>query len=376
MAGIYIHIPYCRKACSYCDFYFSTNTDSKSDFLNALHKEIVLQKNFIPGQIETIYFGGGTPSLLSANEIKAILELIHSTYTVSNTTEITLEANPDDLNEAYLSNLLKAGVNRLSIGLQTFDNTELNELNRLHSAEKNTQVVQLAKAAGFKNITIDLIYGSPWLSHEQWKKNIEHVIALDVPHISCYQLTIEEKTLLHHRIKKGEIKGPDEDKIAEQFHVLIQSLNAAGYEHYEVSNFAKPGFYSRHNTSYWKDVPYFGFGPSAHAYDGKNRYMNIANLHQYIKKINNGETWFTTEELTPSTRYNELILTGLRTVFGVSLPKIVEKTDQTHANYFQRKAQKYIDNGQMIKNGYIYTLTEEAFLFADHISADLFIDEL
>lgn len=373
MAGIYIHIPYCRKACSYCDFYFSTNTDSKNELLAALHKEIVLRKDFITGTIETIYFGGGTPSLLSSNEIDGMLKLIYSNYTISEQPEITLEANPDDLNETYLKELFSIGVNRLSIGLQTFDNNELVELNRLHSSNKNTEVVQLAKAAGFTNITVDLIYGSPWLSHEQWNTNIDRVLELDVPHVSCYQLTVEEKTLLHHRIKKGEIKGPDEDKIAEQFTILIQRLKENGYEHYEVSNFAKPGFFSRHNTSYWKDVPYFGFGPSAHAYDGTNRYMNVANLHQYIKQIELGQSWFTVETLNATTRYNELILTGLRTVFGVSLPKLVEKTDQTHANYFQRKAQKYIENGQMVKNGYIYTLTEEAFLFADHISADLFM---
>jgi len=372
MAGIYIHIPYCRQACSYCDFYFSTQLSSKDSFVQALLMEIPLRKGETSQAMETIYFGGGTPSLLSIQNIEAILNTIRQYYNVDPQAETTLEANPDNLTPEYLNGLIQSGVNRLSIGLQSFNEQELHELKRTHSAQQNTEVVKRAQAAGFNNISVDLIYGTPWISLQQWEQHLQTVIDLQVQHISCYQLTIEEKTELHHRIKKGQVPVPDDAYTEQQFLLLIDVLKKAGFVHYEISNFGKPGFFSRHNTSYWKDIPYIGLGPSAHGYDGQNRYANVANIHTYIKKITAGEPWYEVEERNEKNVYNDLVLTGLRTIFGVYLTLIEKKLNQSYVNYFQRKAQKYLESGQMIKENYVYRLKEEAFLFADGISQDLF----
>lgn len=372
MAGIYIHIPYCKQACSYCDFYFSTSLSSKDGFVQTLLKEIALRQAETIQPIDTIYFGGGTPSLLSIEEINHILSAIHQYYTVSPGAEVTLEANPDNLTDQYLRGLLQVGINRLSIGLQSFNEQELHELKRTHTAQQNLQVVKRAQAAGFNNISVDLIYGTPWITLEQWQQHLQTVIDLDVQHISCYQLTIEEKTELHHRIKKGQVPVPDDAHTEQQFLLLIAVLKQAGFVHYEISNFGKPGFFSRHNTSYWKDIPYIGLGPSAHGYDGKKRYANVPNIHTYIRKITAGEAWYEVEERNEKNVYNDLVLTGLRTIFGVDITLIEKKLNQSYANYFQRKAQPYVEKGDIIKENYVYRLKEEAFLFADGISQDLF----
>lgn len=372
MSGIYIHIPYCRQACSYCDFYFSTNLSTKNKLVDALLQEIVLRRHETTANIGTIYFGGGTPSLLSIEEMEQVLFAIHKNHTVDAGAEITLEANPDNLTEEYLTGLKNAGVNRLSIGLQSFNEQELKELNRAHNAVQNITVVKKAQAMGFDNISVDLIYGTPWLTAEGWENHLQKVIDLNVQHISCYQLTIEEKTELHHRLQKGQVNEPDDELTEQQFLVLIETLKQAGFVHYEVSNFGKPGFFSRHNTSYWKDIPYMGLGPSAHGYDGVNRYANVRNLHTYIKQTEQGSGWYEVEERNEKNIYNDLVLTGLRTIFGVDLVLIEKKLNQSYVNYFQRKAQKYLENGQMVKENYVYTLREEAFLFADRISQDLF----
>lgn len=322
--------------------------------------------------IDTLYFGGGTPSLLSIEEINSILLQIKNNYTLNPGAEITLEANPDNLSDEYLAGLKNVGINRLSIGLQSFNDAELQELKRIHTAQQNLEVVKRAQQAGFSNISVDLIYGTPWLSNQQWQQHLQTVIDLDIQHVSCYQLTIEEKTELHHRMKKGSLIEADEEQTEQQFLLLIDTLKKAGFVHYEVSNFGKPGFFSRHNTSYWKDIPYLGLGPSAHGYDGQNRYANVANIHTYVKQINAQQTWYTTEQRNEKNIYNDLVLTGLRTIFGVDLTLIEKKLNQSYVNYFQRKAQKYTENGQMEKDHYVYRLKEEAFLLADGISQDLF----
>lgn len=373
MAGIYIHIPYCKQACTYCDFYFTTTLSSREKFLSALLKEIGSQKDFFSGaKVNTIYFGGGTPSILEKRELSDILNALHKTFAVANDVEITLEANPDNLTEEYLKELKELGVNRLSIGLQSFKESELIEMNRSHNALESIEVIKKAQRSGFDNISIDLIYGTSWTNEEEWAMQLDEVIKLNVQHISCYQLTVEEKTVLHHRIKTGIVAQSNDERTEKQFLILINKLREAGFAHYEISNFAKPDFFSKHNSGYWKDISYLGLGPSAHGYNGNKRFANVANVHNYCEAIEKGSAWFVTEDLSPKDIYNDLVLTGLRTVFGIGLPLIEKKLDQSFVNYFQRKAQPYIERGEMIKEGYVYRLKEESFLFADKISSELF----
>jgi oxygen-independent coproporphyrinogen-3 oxidase len=373
LAGIYIHIPYCKQACSYCDFYFTTSLSSKPKFIEAILKEIELQKNFFSGQqIKTIYFGGGTPSMLSKSELNSMLKAIHENFAVDPEAEITLEANPDNLIQSYLYELLEIGVNRLSVGLQSFKDLELVEMNRSHNAKQSIECIKMAQETGFKNISVDFIYGTPWTSEAEWMDQLDEVIKLNIQHISCYQLTIEEKTVLHHKIKTGVLAQPDDERTEKQFLILIKKLRDAGFVHYEISNFGLPGYFSKHNSSYWKNIPYLGLGPSAHGYNGTSRFANMRNIHAYCEAINLEKKWFIVEQLTPKDIYNDYVLTGLRTVFGVELPLIEKKLDQSFVNYFQRKAQPFIESGEIIKEGYVYRLKEESFLFADRISSELF----
>ncbi len=373
MAGIYIHIPYCKQACTYCDFFFSTNLSTKNNFIESLLQEIKLRANFFEGQeIETVYFGGGTPSLLSANEIAQILKAIDESFSAKKVREITLEANPENLTQSYLQELKNVGINRLSIGLQSFKADELKEMNRSHNVSQNFEVIKFAKEIGFKNISVDLIYGTPWSSENEWEQFLNEVIKLDVQHISCYQLTVEDKTVLAHQIRTKKTKPLDDELTERQFFSLIDLLAKAGFEHYEISNFAKPGFLSQHNSNYWRNVPYLGLGPSAHSYSGVQRFSNLASIHSYISRVNSKESWFEVENLSEKDSYNDSVLTGLRSKFGVDLVAIEKKLGQSFVNYFQRKAQPYLESGKIIKSGYTYCLDEKAFLFADKISADLF----
>lgn len=373
MAGIYIHIPYCKQACSYCDFYFTTTLSSKDKFLKSLRAEIELQKYFLKNiPIQTIYFGGGTPSMLSCDEINSILHSIRNSFSISANPEITLEANPENLTPDYLKALLLTGVNRLSIGVQSFKDSELKAMNRAHASLESISAIKNAKQVGFENISVDLIYGTPWTNEIEWEKHIQSVIDLEIQHLSCYQLTVEEKTALHHKISIGEEKKTDDEQTEKQFLSLIKRMKEEGFVHYEISNFGKPNYFSKHNTSYWKNIPYLGLGPAAHSYSGTSRFSNISNVHVYCDKIEKGEIWFSEEKLSSKDRYNDLVLTGLRTIFGINLPDIERQLDQSFANYFQRKIQPFIIEGRVVKNGYNYSLKEESFLFADKISADLF----
>ena len=320
MAGIYVHIPFCKQACIYCDFHFSTSTRHRSAMATAIAQEARLRRNYLGGEtVGTLYFGGGTPSLLEAHELQEILQQLRSLFNFSSDLEFTFEANPDDLSAAKLAELGDAGVNRLSIGLQALDDAMLQWMNRAHRADEGLAAVRRAQAAGIDNISVDLIYGRPGLNPEAWKQEIKTIIELGVPHISAYCLTVEPGTVLGKRVSRREEKPMDEQAAGNQFEILISELAKAGIEQYEVSNFAKPGFYSRHNTAYWQGTAYLGLGPSAHSFNGAQRSWNVANNARYIKSINEEKLPVTIEEAAKYDRLNEWIMTGLRTKWGIDL---------------------------------------------------------
>lgn len=375
MAGIYIHIPFCKQACSYCNFHFSTSLYQKDVFINALQKEIRITANAASAHknIDTIYFGGGTPSILSKQAIQDILNTIYENFEVHKATEITLEANPDDVNSSIVQDWLSIGINRLSLGIQSFNDAELTWMNRAHNALHALNSIDLIQQAGFTNFSVDLIYGSPLLSHEELQKNIQYVLQKNIPHIACYALTVEEKTLLYKQIHKQKSLPIDETHQSEQFHIMVTMLEAAGYEQYEISNFAKPGYRSQHNSSYWKGIAYWGFGPSAHSFDGlASRRWNVANNALYIQSIENNLIPFEEEILTPTQQLNEQIMIGLRTMEGISLKKLEERFGIQQQLLVQAKT--YIATGKIkLVDGHLM-LSKEGKFFADGIAADLFAD--
>lgn len=369
MAGIYLHIPFCRQACHYCNFHFSTSLRYKNEFIVALLKEIRLQQDFLQEDlVETVYLGGGTPSLLESIEIKRIIDNIYSIFPVSSHAEITLEANPDDINEEKLISWKEAGINRISIGIQSFFEEDLKWMNRAHTAEQGIRNLQVAKKY-FNNITIDLIYGMPTLTNEKWRQNIDTAIDLSIPHLSCYALTIEEKTPLYKMIRQHKKEDIIPEKQSEQFLFLMARLDKEGYEHYEISNFALPGFRSRHNSSYWQGKKYLGLGPSAHSFNGDSRQWNISNNNLYIEAINNGVIPFEKEILSQTQKINEYIMTSLRTIEGINLGVV----DQQTSDKLQTASKRYIDAGLMQQNNKQLILTREGKLLADGIAAALFI---
>ena len=371
MAGIYIHIPFCRQACHYCNFHFSTSLRYKNELVAALLKEIELQHEYLTGEtIETIYFGGGTPSLCTNDEIENILQKIHSTFTVSPGAEITLEANPDDITPDKLKGWKETGINRLSIGIQSFFDEDLQWMNRAHNSQQAIDNLQLATKF-FNNITIDLIYGTPGLTNEKWKQNVDRVIALNIPHLSCYALTVEPKTPLDKLIRQHKSEDIDPDKQSEQFILLMQWLGEAGYEHYEISNFATPGFRSRHNSSYWQGKKYIGFGPSAHSFDGNARWWNVSNNNRYIDSINKDTVPFEKEELTTTQKLNEYIMISLRTSEGLDLSKI----NEANSHELRAASMKYIETGLIKMENDFLKLTNEGKLLADGIAVDLFANQ-
>ncbi len=375
MAGIYIHIPFCKQACHYCNFHFATSLRHKAALINALISEIDLQKKYLKKEnIETIYFGGGTPSLLETGELQSLIHKIRSVFRVSTTEEITLEANPDDITEEKLVGWKEIGINRLSIGVQSFFDEDLRWMNRAHDSKLAVNSLELA-VRHFENITIDLIYGTPQLTNEKWKHNVDTAIALNIPHLSCYALTVEPKTPLHKMIDQHKSEDINPDKQSEQFLLLMQWLEEAGYEHYEISNFAKPGQRSRHNSSYWRGRKYLGIGPSAHSFNGTSRQWNISNNTLYTDSIDQNIIPFEAENLTPVQRLNEYIMTALRTMEGISLEFLSSRFGITE-EVMMKKAKKFIDAGliQTINNSLV--ITREGKLLADGIAADLFILDL
>ena len=372
MGGIYIHIPFCKKACHYCNFHFSTTLHRMPEMMKAIGKEAELRKDYVTEKVDTIYFGGGTPSLFTHNEVGNMIELFREFFLVDAPAEITLEANPDDISEASLSAWKKAGINRLSIGIQSFFEEDLLWMNRAHTALQSIQSIEMAQAAGFHNISIDLIYGRPGLTNENWKQNIQTTLSLKIPHLSCYALTVEPNTALAKMIATHQSSNVDEDKQALHFSILCQELDAAGYEHYEISNFALPGFRSQHNSSYWQGKPYLGLGPSAHSFNGKSRQWNVSNNRLYLQSIENGQVPFEIEWLTETQQFNEYIMTALRTIEGISLERIKADWGEEKTLALNLAALKYLQNGGLQINDNYLRLTVSGKFLADGIAADLF----
>ncbi len=372
--GIYIHIPFCKKACSYCNFHFSTNQSLKQAFLQALQKEIILtaQTTADTQDVATLYFGGGTPSLLNPEELAAIINDIRKHFSVLPNAEITLEANPDDINPQSLTSWQEIGINRLSVGLQSFNEAELQWMNRAHNSTEAMSCLASIPQSGFSNYSIDLIYGSPMLTHETWQQHIETIIAHKVPHISCYALTVEPKTALHYQIEKKQTLAIDEQQQAEQYDLLCTTLENAGYEHYETSNFALPHYNSKHNSSYWESKFYIGLGPSAHSYNGSNkRHWNIANNALYIQQLEMGQSPIeATEELDTTTQMNEAIMIGLRLKKGLDLNWFENSFRQKHS--LLAVAKKYLDMGKLVVENDHLCATKNGRFFIDGIAADLF----
>ena len=373
MAGIYIHIPFCRQACLYCNFHFSTSLRLKNDLINALLKEITLCTVYNNDKsVETIYFGGGTPSLLQAETLNSILDALHQKFYIVADAEITLEANPDDISAPQLAAWKSMGINRLSIGVQSFFEEDLKWMNRAHTAEQSFNSIMLAQQAGFNNLTIDLIYGSPGLSDEKWQQNVKRAVDFKIPHLSCYALTVEPKTALHSLIAKNKMQDTDPEQQARQFMQLMSWLEDAGYEHYEISNFSIPGKRSRHNTSYWLGKPYYGFGPSAHSFNGADtRSWNIANNALYVQSLSENIIPAEKECLTKVQRLNEYIMTSLRTCEGIDLGYIQNIFGEQSVQRIRSSAQPYFNEKMIIENNAL-KLTQSGKLFADGIAADLF----
>ena len=387
MAGIYIHIPFCKQACNYCNFHFSTSLMLKDELIASLIKEIDLTATSSTNtnisitlinikeekeEIETIYFGGGTPSILNITDLQLLFIALQKKFIFRPGIEITLEANPDDITPAKLISWKQAGINRLSVGIQSFIEEELVWMNRAHTATESLQCIDEIKQAGFTNFSVDLIYGSPLLSNEDWKKNVATIIEKNIPHISCYALTVEPKTALDKMIAQHKRPPVDAEKQAHQFLLLIEWLQAAGYEHYEISNFAKPGMRSKHNSSYWKGKKYYGFGPSAHSFDGIRRRWNISNNALYVQFLKNNTIPFEEEILTGTQQLNEYIMTSLRTMEGLNLTTVEERFGKKISRDLKSASEKWKAGDKLLLEDEKIILTKEGKLFADGIAADLF----
>ncbi|WP_220759563.1 radical SAM family heme chaperone HemW [Flavobacterium sp. UMI-01] len=372
MSGIYIHIPFCKQACHYCDFHFSTSMKKKDEMVLALAKEICLRKKESANEnIETIYFGGGTPSVLSSDEINFLIETVYENYTVVANPEITLEANPDDLSSERIIAFSKSKINRLSIGIQSFFEADLQMMNRAHNSAEAKRCLEEATQY-FDNISLDLIYGIPGMSNEKWKQNIQTALSFGIPHISSYALTVEPKTALHKLIQTGKISEPQEDVASEHFMILVEMLEANDFIHYELSNFGKENYFSKNNSSYWLGKKYIGIGPSAHSYDGVSRSWNIANNSLYINSIQNDELPSEKEILSIADRYNEYIMTGLRTIWGVDLNRIETEFGKTYLDYLLQQAQKFLDDDLVFIQNNILKPTKKGKFLTDGIASDLF----
>lgn len=373
MSGIYIHIPFCKQACYYCDFHFSTSFKKKDQLISALAKELQLRKDeFKNTTVETIYFGGGTPSLLSIEELQFLIDTVHENYSVATSPEITLEANPDDLFEEKIIELSQSPINRLSIGIQSFYEKDLKLMNRAHNSEEAKKCLKIATQY-FDNISLDLIYGIPNSTSQEWLNNIETALSFGVPHISSYALTVEPKTALANFIDKGIIDDVDDEVAHQQFHQLIEQLEEAGFEHYELSNFAKPGYYSKNNSAYWLGKPYIGIGPSAHSFNGDQRAWNVKNNSIYIKKIEENVLLLEIETLTKNDKYNEFVMTGLRTIWGVSLSKIEDKFGLHYKNFLIKEAQFYINEQLLYIEKDSLKATKKGKFLTDGIASELFM---
>uniref|UniRef100_UPI00404AF848 radical SAM family heme chaperone HemW n=1 Tax=Flavobacterium sp. TaxID=239 RepID=UPI00404AF848 len=373
MPGIYIHIPFCKQACHYCDFHFSTSLKKKDEMILALAKEIAMRKNeFKNDVVETIYFGGGTPSILSIDDLNFLIEAVYTNYQVIESPEITVEANPDDLSENRIVEMSESKVNRLSIGIQSFFEDDLKMMNRAHNASEAAHCLEIATKY-FDNISIDLIYGIPEMSDEKWKQNIEKALSFNIPHISSYALTVEPKTALDTFIKKGIINEPNDEVAQNHFMILLETLEDADFIHYETSNFGKEGYFSKNNSSYWQGKKYIGIGPSAHSFDGQKRSWNVRNNNIYIKKISEDLLPSESEFLTKTDQYNEYVMTGLRTIWGVSLQKIEVEFGKMYLEYFLKQAKPYLMEHLLFEDEKTIRTTKKGKFLSDGIASDLFL---
>ncbi len=383
MSGIYIHIPFCKQACHYCDFHFSTSMKKKDEMVLALAKEIQMRKSEFENEIiETIYFGGGTPSILPISDLRFLIDQVYKNYKMVENPEITLEANPDDLSEERIIELSNSRINRLSIGIQSFFEDDLKLMNRAHNAAEAKRCLEVATQY-FDNISLDLIYGIPvpsqngeqakQMSNEKWKQNIETALSFGIPHISSYALTVEPKTALKKMIKTGKIPEPKDEVAQEHFMILVEILEANGFIHYELSNFGKENYFSKNNSAYWLGKKYIGIGPSAHSYDGVSRSWNVSNNVLYLKSIQENQLPSEKEILSVSDRYNEYIMTGLRTIWGVSLSRIENEFGLTYLEYLKKQSQKYLNDDLLFLEMDILKPTSKGKFLTDGIASDLFM---
>ena len=375
MAGIYIHIPFCKQSCHYCNFHFSTSTKNKEEVLYAIENEIKQKGQATNEAISTIYFGGGTPSILDVNEINSIINRIHKEFNVESEAEITIEANPDDLNKEKIINLSLTEINRLSIGVQSFIDKELRIMNRAHDSKKALNSIEISKKY-FNNISIDLMYGVPESTLESWTYNLDTVSQFDINHISSYALTLEPKTALESFVRKLVVEMPEEELVYDQYNLINKKLEPLGFINYEVCSFAKENFFSKNNSAYWLRKKYIGIGPSAHSFDGKSRSWNISNNKKYIDQIKKGKSFYKKEKLSKVDQYNEYVMTGFRTIWGVSANFIENNFNSKFKNYFTDRIQKHIDQKNLIVKDDIYTTTNQGRFLADGISSDLFLVNL
>jgi oxygen-independent coproporphyrinogen-3 oxidase len=373
MAGIYLHIPFCKKACHYCNFHFSTQTVHIQAFVDALVKEITLQKSYLKEPIHTIYFGGGTPSLLHADQLKSIMDVLYTHFEIAPIIECTLEANPDDITASRLAEWKEIGINRLSIGIQSFQATALEWMNRAHTVAQSHAAIELAQAAGIHNLSIDLIYGTPTLSNEALMADLDWIEQYQIKHVSCYALTVEDKTALKKLIEKAQLEDVDPEKQARHFELLSARLQAMGMEHYEISNFAQPGFRSQHNSNYWSGVSYLGLGPSAHSFNGISRQWNIANNALYIQGIANDQLNFEIEYLSEANRFNEYMMTSLRRMEGFDLDIIERNFGTAYVQHSKATMESMKANNYFLQKGNKFALRTEAKFLADGIASDFFI---
>jgi oxygen-independent coproporphyrinogen-3 oxidase len=373
MSGIYIHIPFCKQACHYCDFHFSTSLKKKDEMVLALAKEIEMRKSeFQDEVVETIYFGGGTPSILTIEDLRLLIDAVYKNYDVTENPEITVEANPDDLSKERIIELSNNKINRLSIGVQSFFEDDLKMMNRAHNSEEAKECLEFATQY-FDNISVDLIYGIPEMSNEKWLQNIETALSFNIPHISSYALTVEPKTALHSFIQKGIIPQPDDEVAQEHFQILVEKLSENDFIHYELSNFGKENYFSKNNSSYWLGKKYIGIGPSAHSYDGEKRSWNVSNNTLYLKSIQENKLPSETEILSKTDRYNEYVMTGLRTIWGISLNRILTEFGKTYLDYLNQQAAKYIEDHLLFVDENILRTTKKGKFLSDGIASDLFL---
>lgn len=375
LAGIYVHIPFCKKACSYCNFHFTVSLKDKTALIKAIQKELTDRKDFLEQEeIESIYFGGGTPSILSLNEIEALIKTIDQNYKIKNNAEICLEANPDDIDEVKLKGWKETGINRLSLGIQSFNDKELQILGRVHTAAEAVKIVEMIRKADFDSFSIDLIYGIPGSDKATWLSNLERAIEFNIPHFSAYALTREEKTIFDFNVRKGRQSDVDDAQIREQFLALKAYAKSNSYIHYEISNFSKAGFFSFHNSNYWKNKKYLGAGPSAHSFDLQQRRWNVSINKDYIEGVGQGKTYYEIEILSDEDKFNEYLMLGLRTIWGVKLSKLYRISSRFRQDVFEGKLNFYMQNGFIRKEEDIILLTDEGILFSDRIISELFIE--